>query len=95
VNVPNSSRRPRSQSTENEIWIEHTAGIAAKGGTVFQPFMKKKKSLVKLTKVEDITGAASKYCLRTEEIDSAGELETKLYKVNTNFLRHFLFLITL
>ncbi len=43
--------------------------------------MKKKKSVSKLTNIEDITTKASKYCLHTQEQDSEGEIETRLYKV--------------
>ncbi|KAK6642850.1 hypothetical protein RUM43_004352 [Polyplax serrata] len=49
--------------------------------TIFQPSMKKRKSVTKLTDVKDIVNSkTSKYCLTTQEQDTDGELETKLYK---------------
>jgi kinesin family protein 23 len=50
--------------------------------TVMQPLMKQRKSVTKLTDVKDITNPEiSKYCLMTQDQDSSGELETRLYKV--------------
>lgn len=51
-----------------------------------QPCMKKKKSVTQLTVVEDFADKASKYCLRTQEQDSEGEIETRLYKVSFLFI---------
>jgi kinesin family protein 23 len=51
-------------------------------GTVMQPLMKRRKSVTKLTDMKDIANPkTSKYCLMTQEQDSSGELETRLYKV--------------
>lgn len=63
------------------MWLEHTdRAVVYKPQTVFQPVMKKKKSVNKLTSADDIKGA-SKYCLVTQEPDSEGDIETRLYKV--------------
>jgi kinesin family protein 23 len=47
-----------------------------------QPLMKRRKSVAKLTDAKDVVNSkTSKYCLMTQEQDSGGELETRLYKV--------------
>jgi kinesin family protein 23 len=66
--------------------VDHTSGIAVKEGTVFQPVIKKGVSVSKLTNADDFIERASKYCLTTQEQDSFGEVETKLYKVLFDFL---------
>jgi len=38
--------------------------------------------VTQLTVVEDFADKASKYCLRTQEQDSEGEIETRLYKAD-------------
>jgi len=55
--------------------------MTLKSGTVFQPVMKKKKSVHKLVKPEDLVNSTSKYCLRMDTQDSDGDMETQLYKV--------------
>ncbi|XP_021341175.1 kinesin-like protein KIF23 isoform X4 [Mizuhopecten yessoensis] len=80
-------RHRRSRSSNAEIWLDHKpAGnvelAVGKDGffeyTVLQPKMKKKKSVTKL-EVKD-TKEASKYCLTHQQMDSGGELETRLVK---------------
>ena len=73
-------RRYRSRSSDNDRWIEHTPGQPVKSGTVFQPVMKKKKSVVKLTDADDVV-RRTKYCLNLQQPDGEGGVETKLYKV--------------
>lgn len=46
-----------------------------------QPQMKKRKSVTKLT--EKDTKSASKYAMTTQQLDSEGEVSTKIVKVNT------------
>jgi kinesin family protein 23 len=70
----------RSRSTDNDRWIEHTPGQPVKSGTVFQPVMKKKKSVNRLTSADEIVNKASKYCLNLQQADGDGGVETKLYK---------------
>lgn len=66
------------------MWLDHKPAAAVGLNTVFQPNMKKRKSVTKLTEVKDIVNSkTSKYCLTTQEQDTDGELETKLYKVRT------------
>nr|CAD7603015.1 unnamed protein product [Timema genevievae] len=76
-------RRSRSAGNSKDMWLDHRPGIPASLPTVMQPQMKKRKSITKLTDAKDVTGSkASKYCLMTQEQDSAGELETRLYKAD-------------
>ena len=72
----------RSQSTDKDTWLEHTPAMTVKSGTVFQPVMKKKKSVHKLTRADDLVNNTSKYCLRTDVRDAEGDIETQLYKVS-------------
>ncbi|CAG7785497.1 unnamed protein product [Allacma fusca] len=78
--VAANPRSYRSRSSDNDRWIEHTPGQPIKSGTVFQPVMKKKKSLSRLTSADEIVNKASKYCLNLQQSDGDGGLETKLYK---------------
>lgn len=67
--------------------MEHTdRAVVYKPQTVFQPVMKKKKSVNKLSSADDIKGA-SKYCLLTQEADSDGDIQTKIYKVKLETAR--------
>lgn len=51
--------------------------------TILQPYLKNRKSVTKLTDVKDVANQkTSKYCLISQEADTDGELETKLYKGN-------------
>ena len=72
-------RHRRSKSVGNEKWLEHrgqTNPIPL--GTVLQPYYNAKT--VKSPEMRDITSGTSRYCLITQEADTEGELETKLYK---------------
>ncbi|CAO1384121.1 unnamed protein product [Diamesa serratosioi] len=74
-------RHRRSKSVGTEGWLEHKAAHPVPLGTILQPYYKTTKSVSKLTDVRDITNSkTSKYCLITQEADTDGELETKLYK---------------
>ncbi|VDI65837.1 kinesin family member 23 [Mytilus galloprovincialis] len=79
-------RHRRSRSSNAEIWLDHrppgSVELVFRGHdcTVLQPKLKKKKSVSKL-EVKD-TKEATKYILTHQDIDSAGELETKLIKGN-------------
>ncbi|KAJ9578772.1 hypothetical protein L9F63_004980, partial [Diploptera punctata] len=74
-------RHRRSRSAGDEHWLDHRPEAVVELGTVMQPNMKRRKSVTKLTDVKDVTGSKmSKYCLMTQEQDSSGELETRLYK---------------
>ena len=75
-------RHRRSQSAGGELWLDHRPANPVELGTVMQPLMKRRKSVTKLTDAKDVANSkTSKYCLMTQEQDSSGELETRLYKV--------------
>nr|XP_018916025.1 PREDICTED: kinesin-like protein KIF23 isoform X1 [Bemisia tabaci] len=71
----------RSRSMSHDQWLHHQPPTPVKLGTVFQPIMKKRKSVTKLTDVKDVTDSkTNKYCLVAQNQDTDGELETHLYK---------------
>ena len=74
-------RHRRSRSSNAEIWLDHRPPGSVELGTVLQPKLKKKKSVSKL-EVKD-TKEATKYILTHQDIDSVGELETKLISRET------------
>jgi len=63
--------------------VEHTSAVVYKPQTVFQPVMKNKKCVTKQLSTADMKGA-SKYCLLTQEPDSDGDIQTRLYKGEIN-----------
>lgn len=74
-------RHRRSRSAEGTgRWLDHCPATPVPLSTVFQPNMKKRKSITKLTDVKDITKGPERYCLTTQDQDTDGELETRLYK---------------
>lgn len=81
--IISSTPRHRRSRSVGEVWLEHNSVKPVALGTVFQPTMKRRKSVTKLTKATDITNPKqSKYCLLAQEQDMDGELETKLYKAD-------------
>lgn len=73
-------RHRRSKSVGNEGWLEHRGPSIVHPGTVLQPYYNRTKSVTS-PEMKDITNArTSRYCLITQEADTDGELETKLYK---------------
>ncbi|EAT46060.1 AAEL002714-PA [Aedes aegypti] len=73
-------RHRRSRST-GERWLEHRAANPVPLGTILQPYYTDRKSVTKLTDARDVTGAkASKYCLISQDADTEGEVETKIFK---------------
>ncbi|XP_037933956.1 kinesin-like protein KIF23 [Teleopsis dalmanni] len=77
-----NSRHRRSRST-GERWIEHRAPNPVPLGTILQPYLKNRKSITKLAEMKDLTShKATKYCLVSQEADTDGDVETKLYKGN-------------
>lgn len=77
--IPVSNPRyRRSQSAER--WVDHKPRNIVPIGTVLQPLMRRKRSVTRLTSPKEITDGASRYCLVTQEQDTDGELETKLFK---------------
>ncbi|XP_063372161.1 kinesin-like protein KIF23 [Cydia amplana] len=74
-------RHRRSLSADGRGWIEHAPNKLVPMGTVMKPSIVNSKVVNKLTTVKDIANSkASKYCLISQEQDTDGELETKLYK---------------
>ncbi|CAB3361315.1 Hypothetical predicted protein [Cloeon dipterum] len=83
--VSNQRHRRSRSAGGNERWLDHRPQTQSSKflelQTIFQPNMPKRKSVSKLTDPKDVTDpATSKYCLTTQEQDSDGGLETKLYK---------------
>ncbi|XP_011865389.1 PREDICTED: kinesin-like protein KIF23 [Vollenhovia emeryi] len=77
--VPVSNPRyRRSQSADR--WIDHRPQTLVPVGTVLQPVIQRRRSVTQLTSPKEITDGASRYCLVAQELDTDGELETKLYK---------------
>ena len=81
MGVAVSNRRHRRSRSVGEVWLEHKSAQAVPLNTVMQPILKKRKSVTKLTDIRDVTENTSKYCLMTQNQDSDGDLETRLYKV--------------
>ncbi|CAB3237577.1 unnamed protein product [Arctia plantaginis] len=74
-------RHRRSLSADGRGWIEHAPNKLVPMGTVMKPNIANSKIVKKLTTAKDITNPkTSKYCLISQEQDTDGELETKLYK---------------
>lgn len=75
-----NQRYRRSQSADR--WVDHRPENLVPLGTVLQPLMRRRRSITKLTSPKEITDGASRYCLTSQNQDSDGDLETRLYKVN-------------
>lgn len=74
-------RHKRSLSADGKGWVEHAPNRIVPMGTVLKPSIHNSKIVNKLTNVKDIANSkTSKYCLISQEQDTDGELETKLYK---------------
>ncbi|KAG7295566.1 hypothetical protein JYU34_021807 [Plutella xylostella] len=74
-------RHKRSLSADGRGWVEHAPNKLVPMGTVLKPSIHNSKVVNKLTNVKDIANSkTSKYCLISQEQDTDGELETKLYK---------------
>ncbi|KAF2879836.1 hypothetical protein ILUMI_26363 [Ignelater luminosus] len=86
--TPNTYRRNvhrtlphRRSRSAGEAWLEHNTVKPVALGTVFQPAMKKRKSVTKLDKLKDVTNSKqNKYCLIAQEVQNGGKIETNLYK---------------
>ncbi|XP_037092090.1 kinesin-like protein KIF23 [Pollicipes pollicipes] len=73
-------RHRRSKSTDAEVWLDHRPGHVLELATIFQPKMKKRKSVTKLDAKDVINDKTSKYVLTHQDQDSAGEVETHKIK---------------
>ncbi|CAD7081536.1 unnamed protein product [Hermetia illucens] len=81
--VPVANARHRRSRSAGDKWLEHRAKNPVPLDTILQPYLKNRKSVTKLTDVKDVANQkTSKYCLISQEADTDGELETKLYKGN-------------
>ncbi|XP_065585004.1 kinesin-like protein KIF23 isoform X1 [Artemia franciscana] len=75
-------RQRRSKSVGGEKWLDHRSpGVSVPLGTVLQPLMRKRKSVTELGSPQAV-GKCDRYVLTTQDKDSGGELETRLYKGN-------------
>lgn len=78
-----ANNRHRRSRSAGEKWIEHRAQNPVPLGTILQPYLKNRKSVTKLTDAKELTNHKNtKYCLVSQEADTDGDVETKLYKGN-------------
>nr|XP_027230182.1 kinesin-like protein KIF23 isoform X1 [Penaeus vannamei] len=75
-----NQRHRRSRSQGADIWLDHRPGQEVPLGTVLQPNLPRRKSVTRLRSGDLLDGRVTNYCLTTQQQDSEGELETKLYK---------------
>ncbi|EDW26657.1 GL21444 [Drosophila persimilis] len=81
--VAAANNRHRRSRSAGDKWLEHRAANPVPLGTIMQPFLKNRKSVTKLTDMKTLTEhGANKYCLVSQEADTDGDVETKLYKGN-------------
>lgn len=78
--APVASMRRRSKSFDAETWLDHRPGRVLQMATLFQPKMKKRKSVSNLEAKDLINNKTSKYVITHQEMDSAGEVETHMVK---------------
>ncbi|XP_043237418.1 kinesin-like protein KIF23 isoform X1 [Amphibalanus amphitrite] len=78
--VAATTRHRRSKSTDAEVWLDHRPGHVLELATIFQPKMKKRKSVTKLDAKDVINDKTSKYVLTHQDQDSQGEVETHMVK---------------
>ncbi|KAH8398275.1 hypothetical protein KR215_002303 [Drosophila sulfurigaster] len=78
-----ANNRHRRSRSAGDKWLEHRAANPVPLGTIMQPYLKNRKSVTKLTDMKQLTDhGATKYCLVSQEADTDGDVETKLYKGN-------------
>jgi hypothetical protein len=76
-------RYRRSQSTGADRWVDHHSPTEVPLNTILKPAIKgAKRSVTKLSEKEIFHEKTTRYCLTSQEQDTDGEVETKLYKVN-------------
>ncbi|XP_026850140.1 kinesin-like protein KIF23 [Drosophila persimilis] len=81
--VAAANNRHRRSRSAGDKWLEHRAANPVPLGTIMQPFLKNRKSVTKLTDMKTLTEhGANKYCLVSQEADTDGDVDTKLYKGN-------------
>lgn len=73
--------RHRRSKSAGEKWLAHTAANPVPLGTIFQPYLPNRKTVNQLTDMKDVANSkTSKYCLISQQADTDGELETRLFK---------------
>uniref|UniRef100_A0A182IVR1 Kinesin-like protein n=1 Tax=Anopheles atroparvus TaxID=41427 RepID=A0A182IVR1_ANOAO len=75
-----SNARHRRSRSAGERWLEHRAVNPVPLGTILQPYYNNSKSVTKLSDKDVVNHKATKYCLISQDADTEGELETKLFK---------------
>ncbi len=75
-------RYRRSRSTGAELWVDHQTTPGVQLNTIMQPSnIKPRRSVTRLSRKDLQDPKATNYALTTQEQDSEGDLETKIYKV--------------
>ncbi|XP_077298174.1 kinesin family member pavarotti [Arctopsyche grandis] len=84
VSNPRHRRSLSADGTNTkERWIEHLPNQYVPTGTAFKLLLPRKKSLNRVINIKDITNSkVSNYCLISQEQDTDGELEMKVFKGN-------------
>ncbi|EDW50450.1 kinesin-like protein KIF23 [Drosophila sechellia] len=78
-----ANNRHRRSRSAGDKWLEHRAANPVPLGTIMQPYLKNRKSVTKLTDLKELTShGTTKYCLVSQDADTDGDVETKLYKGN-------------
>jgi len=81
--VTTSSSKPfrvkQRRSRSAQRWVEHRDADMVKTGTVFKPSLKHKKVVTAAPTLKDMHNQ-SNYVLQHQEVDTEGEVETRLYK---------------
>nr|XP_036670532.1 kinesin-like protein KIF23 [Drosophila suzukii] len=78
-----ANNRHRRSRSAGDKWLEHRAANPVPLGTIMQPYLKNRKSVTKLTDMKELTAhGTTKYCLVSQDADTDGDVETKLYKGN-------------
>lgn len=81
ASVAVSNPRHRRSKSAGEKWLAHTATNPVPLGTIFQPYLPNRKTVNQLTEIKDVANSkTSKYCLISQQADTDGELETRLFK---------------
>ncbi|XP_045585184.2 kinesin-like protein KIF23 isoform X1 [Procambarus clarkii] len=73
-------RHRRSRSQGADTWLDHRPVQEVPSGTILQPALPRRRSVTRLHSEDLTNGRVTNYCLTTQQQDSHGELETKLYK---------------
>ena len=76
--------RYRRSRSAGQVWIDHQPGKPVPTNTIMQPSnLKKGRSKTRLS--EKDLAKSSNYALHTQDQDSDGDIEQKIFKVGTYF----------